>query len=165
MRPYASCIYFCKTWYELTLWLITFTLTHGAVVGHQWAQSWAHLFRSHNQDTSSGLSSWVLSVRVWRDMKNTIRGLFTVLLAYWVLPMSDEPPTMVTAGQRSQWIHVHGALGQGWGCVCSAAVRLVGALRMPPMNPSVTPAATSTPSSPSASHSSVIQILKFRFRF
>lgn len=111
MCPYVSCVYFCETWCELTLRFITFTLTHGAVVGHQRAQSWAHLFRSHNQDTCSGLSSWVLSVRVWRHMKNTIRGLFTVLFAYQVLPTSDEPLTMVTAGQRSQRIHVPWALG------------------------------------------------------
>lgn len=69
MCPYVSCVYFCRTWCELTLWFITFTLTHGAVVGHQRAQSWAHLFRSHNQDTCLGLSSWVLSVRVWRHIK------------------------------------------------------------------------------------------------
>lgn len=80
MCLYVSCVYFCRTWCELTLWFITFTLTHGAVVGHQRAQSWAHLLRSHNQDTCLGLSSWVLSVRVWRHIKKHHQGIVYILV-------------------------------------------------------------------------------------
>ncbi len=59
---------------KLTLWLlIALTLSHGAVAGHQGAQSWAHLFRSHNKSTSPGLGSWVLSVRIWRHARTTLQ--------------------------------------------------------------------------------------------
>lgn len=55
-----------------TIWVfIAFALSHGAIVGHQGAQSWAHLLRSHHQNLGPRLSSRVLSVWIWKHMKHT----------------------------------------------------------------------------------------------